>query len=200
MGMRRISGPEPILAPGDIPGEHAEDDAGIAGIIAAVQAGIDGPTGWLGRSLGQQELELTAGGFCGSIWLPYEPVTEIVSVHYRDSAGVQQTLDPAHYRLAGGNRCQFGTGFTLPGTERSSDAVTITYKAGYAVNAVPANAKQAVIIGVQQLRAMGEQSLFLREEDVEGIGRTVFSVSEAATHAVKSATDMLLQPLRVYSL
>ena len=198
MAVRRLSGPAPIVTSDDVPSEQGASHAGVIALIAAVQAGIDGPTGWLGRSLGEQELEYSLPRFSRVIRLPYEPVIGIVSVVYRDADGVEQVMDESHYRVSGGNRCQFGTGFALPQTECSADAVTITYKAGYAAEDVPANAKQAVIIGVQQLKAMGAQSLYLRQEDVEGVGSTVYTVSEAATQAVKAATDMLLQPLRVY--
>lgn len=200
MAIRRLSGPEPILTPADVPGDHDPADTKVTALIAAVQAGIDGPTGWLGRSLGEQDLEFTIGKLGRSIRLPYEPVRAIVSVKYRDADGAEQTIDAANYRLAGENRCLFGTGFSLPATDCAPDAVTVTYKAGYEHDDVPANAKQAVIIGVQQLKPMGNQNLFLRQEDVEGVGSTVYTVSDAATQAVKAATDMLLQPLRVYWL
>jgi len=200
MNVIRTAGPDPIVTPAGVPGNHSASDAGIAALIAAVQAGIDGPTGWLGRSLGKQELELTLERFSRIVRLPYEPVREIVSITYLDEEGEEQSVDEAAYRLAAGNRCQFGTGFAFPRTACAPDAVTIRYKSGYEPGQVPASAKQAVIIGVQQIKAMSEQSLFLREEQVEGVGQTVYTVSDATMTAVKAATDMLLQPLRVYWL
>lgn len=199
MGIRRLSGPAAIVSPSDLSGE-LHGDAAAASVIAAVQASIDGPTGWLGRSLGLQELELTTDGFCRTLRLPYEPVTKIVSVSYRDRDGIEQSVDAAHWRLAMGNRCVFGTGFSFPATERAPDAVTVVYEAGYADSAVPASAKQAVIIGVQHLKALTEQSVFVRSEEVDGIGTETFAVSEAGANVVKAATDALLMPLRVYSL
>lgn len=200
MTVRVISGPTPIVTPADVPGGHAATDATITALIAAVQAGIDGPTGWLGRALGAQTLELTRAVFHRSIRLPYRPVSEIVSVKYRDGDGAEQTVDPASYR-ANADTLIFATSFALPGTICAPDAVKITYKAGYATADVPANAKQAVIIGVQHLKALSsDQSLFLRSEDVEGVGSFTYTVSEAAGLVVKSATETLLSPLQVYWL
>jgi uncharacterized phiE125 gp8 family phage protein len=200
MPVRVITGPAPIVTPADVPGGHAANDATITALIAAVQAGIDGPTGWLGRALGEQTLELTRAGFMRSIRLPYLPVTSIDSVKYRDTSGAEQTVDPADYRAFGGGMA-FRFEYAFPATECAADAVSITYKAGYASNKVPANAKQAVIIGVQHLKALSsDQSLFLRSEDVEGVGEFTYTVSEAAGQVVKSAIEALLQPLRVYSL
>lgn len=200
MTVRVISAPAPIVTPADVPGGHAVDDAKITALIAAVQAGIDGPTGWLGRALGEQTLELTRAGFHRSIRLPYLPASEVVSVKYRDVAGIEQTIDAAGYWLAA-NSVSFASSFAFPVTQCSDDAVTIRYKAGYAAEAVPASAKQAVIIGVQHLKALSaDQNLFLRSEDVEGVGSFTYTVSEAAGLVVKSAIEMLLLPLRVYWL
>lgn len=199
MTVRVITGPAPIVTPAEVPGGHADTDTTITALIAAVQAGIDGPTGWLGRALGEQTLELTRAGFMRSIRLPYRPVVSIESVKYRDPAGTEQTVDPAKYRSFG-DGVAFVFGYAFPPTECAPDAVTITYKAGYAADKVPASAKQAVIIGVQHLRSMSEQSLFLRSEEVEGVGSFTYTVGEGATEVIKAATEMLLQPLRVYAL
>lgn len=197
MAVRVVTGPVPIVTPADVPGGHAADDATMIALIAAVQASIDGPTGWLGRSLGEQTLELTRAGFRRSIRLPYLPVTDIVSVKYRDEDDAEQTVDPANYRLAA-NTAVFAPTFALPKTQCSSeDAVTIQYEAGYATDDVPASAKRAVILGVQHLNSMAEQSLFLRSEEVEGIGTKTFTVGDGATEAVKAATEYLVGWLKV---
>lgn len=200
MTVRVISGPAPIVTPADVPGGHSSSDAKIAALIAAVQAGIDGPTGWLGRALGVQTLELTRAGFHRSIRLPYLPVTEIVSVKYRDRDGDEQTVDDTNYRVSV-DALLFAPTFAFPSVACAPDAVTIRYKAGYGANSVPASAKQAVIIGVQHLRALSsDQSLFLRSEKVEGVGEFSYTVSETAGAVVKQATEGLLQPLKVYSV
>ncbi len=199
MSLRVIDGPAPIAVPADIPGDHDPADTRVAALIAGVQAVIDGPTGWLRRSLGEQTIALSVPSWQRAIGLPCGPVVVIDSVAYRDRLGEEQTVDQSVYRCSD-NRCLFGTGFSFPAVECADDAITVTYKAGYDAQKVPANAKQAVIIGVLHLKSLGDQSLFLREEDVEGVGSTVYTVSEAATAVVKAATDMLLQPLKVRSL
>lgn len=200
MSAIRTAGPVPIVTPADVPGSHAADDATITALIAAVQAGIDGPTGWVGRSFGEQTIVLSSDGFCRIVRLPYEPVTDITSVKYRDADGAEQTVDPASYRLGGSNSIIFGTDYNFPTAECAPDAVTITYEAGYPAEDMPASAKQAVIIGVQQMKPLAERDLSLREEDVEGVGSTTYTVSEASAALVKSATESLLAPLKVWWL
>lgn len=199
MTVRVISGPAPIVTPADVPGGHAANDAVITALIAAVQAGIDGPTGWLGRALGEQTLELTRADFRRSIRLPYLPATDIVEVGYRDADGEEQAVASESYRLAG-NALLFARDFSFPATECGEDAVIVQYKAGYAAEAVPPNAKQAVILGVQHLKSMSDQSLFLRSEDVEGVGSFTYTVGEGATDVIKAATESLLRPLWVPAL
>lgn len=200
MTVRVISGPTPIVSPADVPGSHAANDATITALIAAVQAGIDGPTGWVGRSFGEQTLRLTTDRFCRVLRLPYEPVTDITSVKYRDREGVEQTVDDTSYRIAGGNSLVFAADYSFPPVACVPDAVTVEYEAGYEQADMPASAKQAVIIGVQQLKPLGERDLSLREEDVEGVGSTTYTVSEASAALVKSATESLLAPLKVWWL
>lgn len=196
----RLSGPAPIAAPGDVPGDHADNDPVIAAIIAAVQTSIDGPTGWLGRAFGKQRLSHSLDTFCRSFRLPYEPVISVVSVVYRADDGQEITVNETEYRVVDGNRFIFGTGFDFPRAERGPGAVTVVYEAGYEADMVPPSARQAVIIGVQHLKALTEQSVFVRSEEVDGIGTETFAVSEAGANVVKAATEALLMPLRVYSL
>lgn len=48
--------------------DHDDDDQLIELYLAAAQAMIDGPGGWLGRCVGVQELELRFDGFVTPIW------------------------------------------------------------------------------------------------------------------------------------
>ncbi|MBA9061689.1 hypothetical protein GGQ91_001066 [Methylobacterium fujisawaense] len=53
--------PAPIIALDDAKAhlrvDHADEDALIAGLVEVATAWLDGPDGWLGRSLGEQVLE-----------------------------------------------------------------------------------------------------------------------------------------------
>lgn len=198
MKTRVLAGPEPIVYPGEIPGDHDPQDQDVAAIIAAVQAEIDGPQGWLGRSLGFQTLSTSTDAFCTRMKLPYGPVETVLNVFYRGTDGVEYTVDGANYRLAADDTLVFATGFTLPTVEADSpDAVTVEYDAGYDADDVPPQAKYAVIVGVQQLKPLADQSVMVREEDVEGVGSITYTVSEASSALIKQATERLLRGLWV---
>ncbi|SNS36253.1 hypothetical protein SAMN05216374_0979 [Tardiphaga sp. OK246] len=58
-----------------------DDDEYVEHLLEIAQSEIDGPPGWLGRSIGVQTLQLTLP-FCANIrpeCLPYRPVIEILS-------------------------------------------------------------------------------------------------------------------------
>lgn len=188
-----LTPPEPIVYPDEIPGDHDPEDQIIAALIAAVQSEIDGPRGWLGRSLGYQTLSMSTDEFCTRMKLPYGPVETVLNVFYRGTDGVEYTVDGANYRLAADDTLVFASGFTLPTVEEDSpDAVTVEYDAGYGSSTMPPQAKYAVIVGVQQLKPLADQSVMVRQEDVEGVGSTTFTVSEASSALVKLATERLL--------
>ncbi|RVJ16570.1 hypothetical protein [Sinorhizobium medicae] len=214
MPTRVLSGPAPIVTPQDIAGNHAANDPTITAMIAAVQAEIDGPLGWLGRALGLQKLEYTTGVFpCrhpGSwdLVLPYPIVVAgSVVISYRDPQGADQTIAPDDYRVVSDRYVDFRRGFVLPATDCTPDAVRIVYDAGYngtpveegGTGAVPENAKLAVVLGVQQLKAISAENLFLRSEEVEGIGTFQYTVSEQAGAIIRRASERFLDGLRVYS-
>jgi uncharacterized phiE125 gp8 family phage protein len=121
------------------------DDTRLESLIAAATQELDGPTGWLGRCLITQTLELILDCFpredCGKIKLPFPPLQQVVSVEYIDSDGVEQTLDPpsgspatgGDYRLVSDMEPPYIEpvyGTTWPAT-RGSAAVRIQYVAGY---------------------------------------------------------------------
>jgi hypothetical protein len=197
MKTRVLVAPEPIVFPDEVPGGHDAEDQTIAALIASVQAEIDGPAGWLNRSLGFQTLSMTTDAFCSSMKLPYGPVSTVLNVFYRGADGGEYTIDGANYRLATDDTLVFASGFAIPSVEDVSDAVTVEYDAGYSADEMPANAKQAVIIGVQQLKPLMDQSVMIRQEDVEGVGSVTYTVSDASSDLVRRATERLLRPLWV---
>lgn len=112
------------------------DNLYIEGLIEAATAWLDGPVGWLGRSLGTQTLELLASGFdagCdGLVALSCGPLIDIISIKYIDTAGVEITLDPEKYVLdIAGVRPVHGERW--PAVRTQSDAVRIQYRSGYGV-------------------------------------------------------------------
>ncbi|MBX4944634.1 hypothetical protein [Rhizobium binae] len=201
MATRIISGPEPIITPADIAGDHAPDDAGIARMIAAVQASIAAPSGWLGRALGKVTLELWLTNFDCRDWISlYAPVVaaDAISVKYLDLDEVEQTVDPGMYWLAG-NDLGFRYAFQFPQVACRPDAIRIRYSAGYEADAVPVEAKQATIMSVQHMAAISAENLFLRSEEVEGVGSFQYTVSDQAGEIIRKASENLLQGLRVYA-
>lgn len=211
MTVRVITPPAPIVTPAEIAGSNGPDDAMVAALIQAVTEEIDGPTGCVGRSFGPQTLEMILPGFvCGrNLLLPFRPIIGIVSVKYLDSHGSEQTVAASEYRLAD-DRVWFAAGFAFPSVTCAPDAVRIRYKAGYNGTAgaadgevqtgkIPERARQAIILSVQHLKALGAENLFLRSEEVEGVGSRQWTVSDQASQIIHQAADRLLATLRVYA-
>lgn len=107
--------------------------------------------GYRGQTLAPQTLEIGYGGYAPPttvpeywqppmlnpwaadshyIALPYGPVSEVVSVIYRDAAGDEQTMDPADYVLVG-DLLLLATGASWPAVAASANAIAIRYIAGY---------------------------------------------------------------------
>lgn len=196
-----ITPPAPLLTPADIPGAHAADDATITALIQAATEEIDGPEGWLRRAIGPQTLEFR--GYLGRQFmeLPYPPLIEIVEVAYTTPDEVEHILDPSEYK-----KRDCGVSFTLGATWVPSHKFgRIRYRAGFNALApadggtgpVPVRVKQAIVLAVRQLQAAGVENLFVRSEEVEGVGTTQFTVSEAAGAVITRAIDGLLSGLRI---
>lgn len=111
--------------------EHSEDDVIIAAYVAAATGWIDGPGGWLGRSLGPQTLQATFDRFsCDLIPLPFGPLTEIDSVLYDDDDGAEQTVVDTDYTLdPRGVLLAYGSSW--PSARYRAGAVRVTYQAGH---------------------------------------------------------------------
>lgn len=181
-----ISPPAPIVTPSDIPGGHDSDDALVLLFAAAAQAELDGPTGWLGRALGVQTLELTADEWPRA--LPYPPFLELVSV---TAGGVA---------VAGLEVASSGA-LTVP-SDAPAGRIVVRWKAGYdglKTPPVPANAKAAVILATTMLRSIGREDVFVEQEQVTGVGSTTWTVSKEVSETIERTIGNLLSPLRVWS-
>lgn len=205
--LRVVTPPEPIVTPADVPGSHSSADPAITAMIAAVTAEIDGPMGWVGRALGLQTLELRQECWPTRHYrLPCPPIVDIVSVKYLDADDTEQTVDSSNYGATAGF-LYFKSTWSRPALSCLPFPVIINFRAGYngasvddgGTGGVPAQAKQAVILAVQNMRSMSKEDLFLRAEEVEGVGRTEYTVSDQASKLIRSATDSLLSGLRVFS-
>lgn len=201
MNVRVIVPPEPIVMPADIPGTHAADDAAVRAMIQAVTETIDGPGGWLGRSLGAQTLELSGNFACGRIRLPYVPIIDIVSIVAVSEDGSETAADPATFRLDDSDVV------ISPGASWvNSPKQRIRYMAGYngigegKTGPVPERARQAIILSVQDMMRASSVSPLLRSETVEGLGSKTFLDADKLTAVVERTCDRLLSNLRVYVL
>lgn len=153
--------------------EHDSDDAYIEGLIAVATSAIDGPSGWLGRALGEQTLEVLLDCWPQPLRLPYPPEIEIVSVTYVDPNGAEQSWPVSEPMLYG----------NLPAVRGRGGDIRIRWKAGYPAGKVPAGIRHAILLMVGDLYANRENG-----------GP---SASAAAVNMPVTA-DRLLQPFRVY--
>lgn len=199
--------PQPILDVQSLrrltPGLDALDDDHLAMLIGIAQASIEPPLGWTGRSFGQQTLELLEETFpVGSLPLPYPPVSSVLSVRYLDLDEVEQEVSPLSYRpQLSAALCSVrpAAGLAWPRSYCAFGAVRVRFVAGFS----PADpqllpVKQALALGVQALRAINREDLFLRRERVEGVAEKEWAVNPQAERLVREAADRLLQPYRVY--
>jgi len=136
-------------------------DREIHNMILAVNAWLVGPTGWLGRSLVQQTLELRLAGFPHGLahWiaLPRPPLIAVESVKYDDPDGVEQTLSPDAYRITEGDDglpyLMMKRGQPWPACLCDVDSVRIRYTAGYGKNGwhVDEGIRHAILMTVARL-------------------------------------------------
>jgi uncharacterized phiE125 gp8 family phage protein len=143
----------------------ADEKEDVEAMIAAATGNIDGPQGWLGRSIGPQTLEVDFDGFDDlANDLPFGPVIAIDAVSYLDAAGVRHDIAAAGYELLG-DRLVPAIGSSWPAsTYWATDgraATRVRYRAGYVVDsaanplvaAIPAPIKAAVLLMVGDLYA-----------------------------------------------
>lgn len=112
-----------------IDADNTDDDTLIASLITTARQQAEHRTG---RRYGVQTWIRAYDAFpAWPILLPDPPATEIVSIKYDDTAGTEQTMDPADYRL----RPHSEPAVVLPvkswpATLAEPGAVRITYRCG----------------------------------------------------------------------
>lgn len=110
------------------------DDTTIARLIKAATGAIDGPYG-IGICLVEQTWELTLDRFPLVFQLPLYPVLSVESITYIDENGDEQTLAASVYRVdthSNPARITLAWNQTWPSARLLANAVTVTFKAGYA--------------------------------------------------------------------
>ncbi|NGP18917.1 head-tail connector protein [Devosia aurantiaca] len=202
MSIKVITPPAPFVTPADIAGSHPSDDPAIVRMIEAAVEELDGYTGWLGRCLAPQLLEYSAVPYRAQFSLPIGPVLEVESVSIEDHGGVLTALQSGTYWLRDSD-VGITSWLNSPGYRQRH----VRYWAGYGVrdtndatkwvDKVPARVKQAVIMSVQHMKALSAENLFLRSEDVEGVGARSYTVSEQAGAIIHDTANRLLSGLKV---
>lgn len=181
----------------------SDGDAALEGAIKAAYALINGPAGLIGRALLSETWDYTIDGFPSApIRIPLPPLEEVVAVRYVDPAGDEQVVAEDRYRIVKGTpaRVVAAPGLCWPAVQCGIGSVTIRFKAGYGetIDDIPAPIVTAITLQARHMLSLGEQSLFLRSEKVEGVGEQQFTVSDVAGKAIGQAVADLLQPYRVY--
>lgn len=153
--VRIIEAPEPIVSWDEMKThgkiEEESEKTYVETLIEAATGWIDGPTGWLGRTLGVQVLELSLSEWpCSLSDLPYGPIIELVSVVYVGADDVEHAIEIS----------SLFDDFDFPSSRGRPGDVRIRYRAGYGVlndaeppkwvNAPPAAVKVAVMMIVSE--------------------------------------------------
>lgn len=200
-------------ARGYLPASPLSDEA-IEGMIQSAVDHLDGWTGILGRCLVEQTWRQDFDAFSQELPLPLGSVLEVVTVTWLDTQGQIHTVPSAAVSLrtnAGGRSVvRFETGYSFPSDLHESQAVAVTYRAGFATipaegnnpakSTVPQSAKMAIVLMVQHMKSMVERDLFQTQESVVGVGSTSRSVTPYVGQSVTNAVDSLLSGLRVTSI
>lgn len=163
-------------------------------LIKAATQHIDGPDGWLGRALGLQTLEARMCGFCDTIRLPYQPIVDIVSVHYLDATGQPQLVAADTYELFGRDLgSAWGKSWPTPGSYRGqAETVRVQYRAGYVVTPI---ADPPVAAVPEPIRA----AILLMVGDMWHSRATIATGANMQAVPMSTTVENLLSLYRVYA-
>ena len=132
--------------------DGSDDDALISVLITAARK-------WAEEYTGRQFVTATwdwfLDGFCQSFSVPIPPLQSVTSIKYLYTAGAEQTLDAATYRVdavSEPGRIALDYGKSWPATYQVINDVTVRFVAGYgAASAVPACIKNWMLIRIKTL-------------------------------------------------
>lgn len=160
--------------------ESTAHDALLSALISAARAAAEEFTG---RSFAAKRWRLTLDGFPGgAIELRHPPLDSIVSVEYVDASGDLQTMDAADYAV---DKTQVmpwllpAFGMSWPSTASVANAVRVTFDSGYTGDAIPPQARAAILMTVGHL--------FKNRE----------AVTDVSMIELPIGIEYLLRPLRV---
>ncbi len=131
-----------------------EDRQFVRQILEGAIAELDGADGLLSRCLIRQTWRLTLDVFPRCIDLPLPPLQAVEAVEYVAAVGESpeyRTLPTSAYRVAGvGDRWMITAATSWPSTTRVSEAVRVTFAAGYgdSPDDVPPQLRQAILEAV----------------------------------------------------
>lgn len=123
-----------------------DDDATVNALIAAATAHLDGKDGILGRALVSQTWAMTMDTLPrDGFRLPLVPAS-VESIVYVATGGTETVLPAEQYALSG-DRVVPAYGASWPAPRAQTDAVTVTFAAGYGgPSNVPAAIRQAMLL------------------------------------------------------
>ncbi|MEQ1614478.1 MAG: phage head-tail connector protein [Hyphomicrobiaceae bacterium] len=162
---------------------HANEDTELEALLATAHSYAESYTN---SALRQKTLEGALPGFplSGVIHLTWAPLFSVTSVKYVDTSGVLQTMDSSQYQIIKRGpvaRIERPAGVSWPETAPKSEAVLVTWVAGYAPDAEAlTNARHAI-------KLLTGHWYFSREATDER-GRT-----EEAPHSVARLLDRYRQ-------
>lgn len=146
----------------------SDDDEWLA------EVGIPGARDWceqyLGRSIAQQTLEVSAQGFPSETFsLPFGPVLSVTGVGYTDVDGIDQLVTSTDYELdsfATPSLIRLIYGATWPTARDIANSVTVQYVTGYSLvgdspqtNPLPYGIKVAMLLVLGHLYENRENSI-----------------------------------------
>lgn len=204
--------------------DDAQDDLVTAIIAATVNEFDPAGGGYLGRALRPQTWELRLPSFYRlqssrpprllsrtealAIVLPVPPLISIVSVKYDDVNGAEQTLtENTDFRVLGkgglGKQAIAPLYNTVWPTGRYDAAsVRIRFTCGYDADVqpdpMPGPIKQAVHLAARNVYSLGERNLFQSLKTVVGVSETRWIVSPAGSELIRTATENMISPYRVW--
>lgn len=130
-------------------------------VTSALQAAREFAEGWTARTLRpatSRTLALDCWWF-GQLGLPYPPLIEITNIKYY-TGGIDTALSSSNYRAIlsaeGQGWLEWADSATQPSTDARSDAVRVTYTAGYTAETFPAKAKYAILMKLTEIWGDGK--------------------------------------------